>query len=98
VTAGQTSRALFPSLCTWADFRATGKAHRIQAGCEQTGRTGGNGNPPLCVGLCFCTVMSMKAAVTFALAEVRRKFDSMWVLLENPRTGPDLNVQRGTLL
>jgi len=31
-------------------------------------------------------------------AEISRDFDSEWVLIEDPTTGPDLNVQTGRLL
>ena len=32
------------------------------------------------------------------IAEIESRFDSEWVLLENPQTDPNLQVQSGTVL
>jgi len=38
----------------------------------------------------------MKAIMTYA--EISKQFDSEWVLLEDPETGPDLAVKTGEVL
>ena len=39
---------------------------------------------------------NMNGIMTYA--EIGRQFDAEWVLLEDPETGPDLNVATGRLL
>jgi len=42
------------------------------------------------------SIQTMKETMTYA--EISSQFDSEWVLLENPHTGPDLNVETGKVL